>query len=77
MMAYVLINTEMGSEIEVLATIKKIKKVIEAYAVYAVYDLIIKIEAETMDKLKETMTLNIRWLNKVRSALTMITIEQF
>ncbi len=50
MMAYVLINTEMGSEIEVLATIKKIKKVIEAYAVYAVYDLIIKIEAETMDK---------------------------
>jgi DNA-binding Lrp family transcriptional regulator len=80
MMAYVLINTEMGSEIKVLATIKKIKKVIEAYvvyAVYAVYDLIIKIEAETMDKLKETMTLNIRRLNKVRSTLTMITIEQF
>lgn len=74
MMAYVLINTEMGSEIEVLATIKKIKKVIEAYAVY---DLIMKIEAETMDKLKETMTLNIRRLNKVRSTLTMITIEQF
>ena len=55
----------MGSEIEVLATIKKIKKVIEAYAVYGIYDLIIKIEAETMDKLKETVTLNIRRLNTV------------
>ena len=67
----------MGSEIEVLATIKKIKKVIEAYAVYAVYDLIIKIKTETMDKLKETVTLNIRRLNKVRSTFTMITKEQF
>ncbi len=67
----------MGSEIEVLATIKKIKKVIEAYAVYGVYDLIIKIEVETMDKLKETVILNIRQLNKVRSTFTMITKEQF
>jgi DNA-binding Lrp family transcriptional regulator len=75
MMAYVLINTEMGSEREVLDAIKKINNVIEAHAVYGVYDLIAKIEAETMNKFKETVTWNIRRLNKVRSTLTMITIE--
>ena len=76
MMAYVLINTEIGSESEVLDAIKKIKNVIEAHAVYGVYDIVAKIEAETMDKLKETVTWNVRRLNKVRSTLTMITIEQ-
>ena len=75
MMAYVLINTEMGSEREVLDAIKKINNVIEAHAVYGVYDLIAKIEAETMNKFKETVTWEIRRLNKVRSTLTMITIE--
>ena len=75
MMIYVLINTEMGSEREVLDAIKKINNVIEAHAVYGVYDLIAKIEAETMNKFKETVTWEIRRLNKVRSTLTMITIE--
>ena len=75
MMAYVLINTEMGSEREVLDAIKKINNVIEAHAVYGVYDLIAKIEAETMNKFKETVTWEIRRLNKVRSTLTMITIN--
>jgi len=76
MMAYVLINTEIGSESEVLDAIKKIKNVIEAHAVYGVYDIVVKIEAETMDNLKETVTWKVRRLNKVRSTLTMITMEQ-
>lgn len=76
MMAYVLINTEIGSESEVLDAVKKIKNVREAYAVYGVYDIVVKIEAETMNKLKETVTWEIRRLNNVRSTLTMIAIEQ-
>jgi len=71
-----LINTEIGSESEVLDAIKKIKNVIEAHAVYGVYDIVVKIEAETMDNLKETVTWKVRRLNKVRSTLTMITMEQ-
>ena len=76
MMAYVLINTEIGSESEVLDAVQKIKNVREAYAVYGVYDIVVKIEAETMNKLKETVTWEIRRLNNVRSTLTMIAIEQ-
>ena len=71
-MAYVLINTEIGAETEVRESLKDVEGVREAYAVYGVYDIIAKIEAETMDKLKELVTWHVRRLDKVRSTLTMI-----
>jgi len=74
--AFVLINTEIGSESDVLKTIKKVDGVVEAYSVYGVYDVIAKIKADSMDKLKEMVTWNIRRLDKVRSTLTMIVTEE-
>ncbi len=73
--AFVLINAEIGSEGEVLGELKKIEGVEEAYFVYGVYDLIAKVKAETMEKLKELITWRIRKIAKVRSTLTMIVIE--
>jgi len=73
--AYVLVNSEIGSESDVLKELKVIKHVKEAYIVYGVYDIIAKVEAETMDKLKESITWNVRRLDKVRSTLTMIVIQ--
>ena len=75
-MAFVLINTEMGAEGEVLKLLQKIKDVKEAYAVYGVYDIIAKVEADSMDKLKDVVFWNIRRLNKVRSTLTMMIAEE-
>jgi DNA-binding Lrp family transcriptional regulator len=74
-MAFVLINTEIGSESEVLDDLKKIEAVKEAYMVYGVYDVVAKVAANTMDKLKEIVTWHVRRLDKVRSTLTMIVIE--
>lgn len=74
--AFVLINTEIGSETEVLTILKKIEGVIAAFSVYGVYDIISKVSAENMDKLKEIVTWKIRRLDKVRSTLTMIIIEE-
>ncbi|MCD6242639.1 Lrp/AsnC ligand binding domain-containing protein [Candidatus Bathyarchaeota archaeon] len=74
--AFVLINTEIGAESEVLKLLKGIEGVEEAHAVYGVYDIVAKVKAETMDKLKEIVTWNIRRLDKVRSTLTMIVIEE-
>ena len=74
--AFVLINTEIGAENEVLKQLKGIEGVEEAHAVYGVYDIVAKVKAETMDKLKEIVTWNIRRLDKVRSTLTMIVIEE-
>jgi len=74
-LAFVLINAEIGSEDDVLKEMKKIPNVKEAYVVYGVYDIVGKVEADTMDKLKEIITWKIRRLEKVRSTLTMIVVE--
>ena len=73
--AFVLINSEIGAEDQVLEELKKIPNVKEAYIVYGVYDIIAKVEAENMEKLKEVVTWQIRRLDKVRSTLTMIVLE--
>ena len=74
--AFVLINVESGSEDEVLKELKKLEGVEEAYFSYGVYDLITKIKADTMENLKDMVTRQIRSLNKVRSTLTLIMMEE-
>jgi DNA-binding Lrp family transcriptional regulator len=73
--AFVLINAEIGSEDEVLKQLKSLPNVKESYVVYGVYDIVAKVSADTMDKLKEIVTWKIRRLDKVRSTLTMIVVE--
>lgn len=73
--AYVLINTEIGFEDSVLKELENLSNIKEAYVTYGVYDIIAKVEAESMDKLKDIISANVRRLNKVRSTLTMIVIE--
>lgn len=74
--AFALINTEIGSEDEVLKELKKVEAVEEAYVVYGVYDIVAKIRADTMEKLKEIVTWSVRRLDKVRSTLTMIVVNE-
>jgi DNA-binding Lrp family transcriptional regulator len=75
-LAFVLINTETGSEDEVLKKLKKIDAVEEAYVTFGVYDVAAKVKADTMDKLKEIITWQVRRLNKVRSTLTLVAVEE-
>lgn len=72
--AFVLINTETGSK--VLPDLKKIDGVQEAFAIYGVYDIVARINAESMVKLKELITWRIRRLENIKSTLTMIVMEE-
>jgi DNA-binding Lrp family transcriptional regulator len=74
-LAFVLINAEIGAEEDVINALKKIPNVVEAYVVYGVYDIVAKVQAESMNRLKEIVTWKIRQLDKVRSTLTMIVME--
>lgn len=73
--AFVLVNAEIGSEDEVLEELKGTEGVVGAWIVYGVYDIVAKIEANSMDRLKEVITSNIRGLENVRSTLTMIVVD--
>lgn len=73
--AFVLINTELGSEVDAVHAIKEIPGVTEAYLVYGTYDVIVKIEGESLDKVKQTITQRLRTMPNVRSTLSMVVVE--
>lgn len=73
--AFVLMNAELGSEESIVNELKKLDGVEEIYQVYGVYDIVAQVEANTMDKVKETITWKLRKLNGVKSTLTMIVME--
>jgi DNA-binding Lrp family transcriptional regulator len=58
----------------VLKDLTAIPEVKEAHMVYGVYDIIARIETDTMQDLKDTISWKIRRLDKVRSTLTMIVV---
>ena len=74
--AFLLINTELGSEIEVLKNLRTLDGVEEAFNVYGTYDIIARVKADTMEKLKEIITWKIRRLDKVRATLTLMSVEE-
>jgi DNA-binding Lrp family transcriptional regulator len=73
--AFVLMNAELGSEDSIVNELKKLEGVEEVYQVYGVYDIIAQVEANTMEKVKETITWKLRKLNGVKSTLTMIVMD--
>lgn len=73
--AFVLMNADLGSEDSIVNELKKLDGVKEVYQVYGVYDIIAQVEANTMERVKETITWKLRKLNGVKSTLTMIVMD--
>lgn len=73
--ALVLMNAELGHENTLVEELKKTSNVTEVYAIYGVYDVIVKVEAESMEKLREAIATNLRRISGVKSTLTMIIVE--
>jgi Lrp/AsnC family transcriptional regulator for asnA, asnC and gidA len=73
-MAYVLLNTELGQESGIIPALENVEEVKEIYSVYGVYDILIKIEIENMDELRNVVTNKIRNIPHIRSSLTLITV---
>ena len=72
--AYVLVNCDLGSEETVIEDLKHIESVREISGTFGAYDIVAKIESPEKDKLRETITWNIRKLEHVRSTLTLMGI---
>jgi len=70
-MAYVLIHCWMGSEDEIIKNLKEIEHVKEVDGVFGAYDIIAKVEAETSELVRETISWKIRKMNRIISTLTL------
>ena len=73
--AYVLINCELGSEEAIIQQLKGLEGVKEVHGTFGAYDILAKIESDTVEKLRETITWKIRKIEKIRSTLTLMGIE--
>ena len=73
-MAYLLIQCDMGSEMDIINHLMKIPEVKEVRGTYGVYDIFAKLESESREKLDEILTNNIRKIPKIRSTNTLSPI---
>jgi DNA-binding Lrp family transcriptional regulator len=73
--SYILMNGETGFEVEVIASLKKIKGITEVHGILGLYDIIAKIELESEEKIRETITKVIRKIPKIQSTLTLTRSE--
>ena len=74
--AYVLINCNLGSEEQIIEELKHISDVKEVHGTFGAYDILAKVESDQISTLRETIMWKIRRIAKVRSTLTLMGIEE-
>lgn len=72
--AYLLIQCDMGAEVDIIDRLMKIPEVKEVRGTYGVYDIFAKLESDSREKLDEILTSNIRKIPKIRSTNTLSPI---
>ncbi len=78
--AYVLLNSDLGSDESIIEDIKRILATedldYEVQGVYGVYDIVLKLSSKDAEKLRSVITNKVRKIGKIQSTLTMMVIEE-
>jgi len=73
--AYVLINCDLGSEEQIIEELKHLSDVKEVHGTFGAHDILAKVESDQISTLRETIMWKIRKIDKVRSTVTLLGIE--
>ncbi|MHB8603503.1 MAG: Lrp/AsnC ligand binding domain-containing protein [Nitrosotalea sp.] len=71
---YILVNCDLGSEVEIIKELEKISEVKEVRGTYGIYDIFVKLQADSGHTLESIITNKIRRISKVRSTVTLTPI---
>ena len=74
--AYVLVQSAIGHEMEVLSELLKIEFVKEAKGTFGYYDILVKIEAESEKEIEKIITKKIRKVKNVNTTTTLSVISE-
>jgi len=74
--AYVLVKSKIGHEMDVMNEILKIDGVKEVMGTYGVYDIFVKVQVATRKEIEELITKKIRKINNVISTTTLSVIPE-
>ena len=72
--AFVLIKSNLGKEHELKTKLEGIEGIVGVYLVYGIYDIVVEVEAESEEKLKDIVVSAIRPLGQMESTLTLIAV---
>jgi DNA-binding Lrp family transcriptional regulator len=70
--AYVMLNCELGAEAEIIEKLKELEQVTDVFETIGTHDMMVKLQAENFEKIREIVSWNIQKLPKVRSIATLI-----
>ncbi len=70
--AYVMLNCELGAEAEIIEKLKEIEQVNDVFETIGTHDMLVKLQADNFEKIREIVSWNIQKLPKVRSTSTLI-----
>lgn len=68
-------NCDLGSEKELIESLKKIEGVKEAHGTLGMYDIVAQIELDSEEKIQQLVTGTIRKIPKIRSTMTLTRSE--
>lgn len=74
--AYVLLKTDLGSEENVIEELKKLEQVKRVERTFGDYDMVVKMEAEHIEKIREVIAWNIQKMAKVRATRTLVKKDE-
>ena len=69
--AYVLIQCDLGAEVQIINEIMKIPEIKEVRGTYGIYDVFCKVQSDTKEELDQIITNKIRKIQKIRSTITL------
>ena len=72
--AFILLNSVLGKENDLLEGMRELPEVLEAYIVMGSFDLIIKVEVPDAKDLRPLVTNKIRAMDGVRQSMTIIIV---
>lgn len=67
-----MLNCELGAEAEILEQLKEIEQVVDVFETIGTHDMLVKLQAENFEKIREIVSWNIQKLKNVRSTATLI-----
>ena len=73
--AYVLMSSKLGSEKSIISELRTIENVKEAHGTLGLYDIIAKLEADSDEIIKKTITEKIRKVENIGSTMTLTRVE--
>jgi len=74
--AFVLINCDLECEKAIIDELKLLPNIKEAHGILGAYDIIAKLESDSVEGLRDTITWKVRKINRVRSTLTLMVTEK-